>query len=346
MTKDVKGCIIKKEIKKTTAATVAHIASQTVYNKGELIMYTYNTTEKSKSQQDFEAEKEKIFKKMIVKKRQNRKVVKWLKEIGEEERANKIEDCGTFVGFYNDDGIPKIVKANFCRERLCSICAWRRQAKFIAQMIPVLTSLEKEDYKFIFSTVTVKNCDYNSLNDVLNNMLVGFAKLRKRRKIQRSWMGICRSLELTYNHKTNEYHPHIHMLIAVKEDYFSNKDCYITQEELTEIWQNVCELDYKPVCDIRRVNNTEKATIETLKYALKPSQYIEGIKAFYYILKGRRLISFTGIFAKRRKELKLLDFEENLLDDINKKQNPKTYDVYKLDITGGLYKFYKTYVLS
>lgn len=297
--------------------------------------------------QDYEKAVNKIFKKLRIKKEENKKVINWLKKEKEIEKANNINECGTFVGIYNENNTPKIMKANFCRERLCCVCAWRRQSKFIAQMTPVLQSLEKEGYKFIFATLTIKNCIYKELEKQLNIILDGFAKLRHKRKIQRVWKGICRSVELTYNKETNTYHPHMHLLIAVDGDYFTNSEKYITQEELTIYWEDIIKEDYKPIVDIRKVYNKDKATVETLKYSLKPSQYNEGLKAFHYILKGRRLISFTGIIAKRRKELKLLDFELELNDDIEIKNNIKmSYDVYKLDCTGGLYKFYNTYELN
>lgn len=307
----------------------------------------YNTKKNNCQDNSYISKRDKIFKKLIIKRNSNIKIINWLKNERDEERAKRIEECGTYVGFYNENNIPKIVKANFCRERMCNICAWRRQAKFITQMKPILNSLANEGYTYIFATLTIRNCTYNKLEEKLNIILDGFAKLRKRRKIKKNWCGICRSIELTYNHENNTYHPHIHMLIAVNEDYFSNKEKYINQDELVNIWKDCCKLDYTPICDIRKVSNTDKGVVETLKYSLKPSEYNESLKAFYYILSGRRLISFNGIFAKRRKELKLLDFENNLLDDIDfKNKINKTYDVYKLDVTGGLYKFYQTYKLE
>ena len=79
---------------------------------------------------------------------------------------------------------------------------------------------------------------------------------------------------------------------------------------------------------------------------MKPTQAAEAFKAFLYVMKNRRLISFTGIFAKVRQELKYSDFENILTDDSEKENKPITYELYKWDITGGFYRFTQKYILE
>ena len=305
-------------------------------------MNYYNTEEKDC--QDFVKHEEKILTKLAIKKSQNAKIIDFLHSENDHERANRVEECGTFLGITNVEGQAKIIKSNFCRERICAVCAWRRQSKFVAQMLPVINYLSN-DYEFIFVTLTIANMCYDELRNAIDNLLTGYQKLVKRRAYKRSWKGVCRSLELTYNAKSKTFHPHIHCLIAVKSNYFSgsNED-YISHERLKYDWQDVMNLDYEPVVDIKKVveEDNYNATIETLKYALKPTYEIEALKSFLYILKGRRLVSFTGVFAKTRKLFKYTDFELKLNDDIdNKKVGNKEYNLYKFDITGGVYSFYK-----
>lgn len=294
------------------------------------------TTEKEKSQEQA------IFQKLIRKKRENQIVVDFLLSIREIERADKILNCGTYVGITTIDNIPKIVKADFCRERLCFVCAWRRQARFMAQMYPVLDILSKKQYQFLFATLTIKNTQYNNLEEAVNKIMHGYEKLRHRRKIKKAWAGIVRSVELTYNQKNNTFHPHMHLLIAVTEDYFYSKDKYISQEELQRYWQESIGAEYAPIVDIRKVDSTEKASVEALKYALKPSKATEALSAFFYIMRGRRLISFCGIFQKLRKELKYSDFETILTDAEDIKQGIK-YNLYTFDATGGVYRLSQEY---
>lgn len=287
-----------------------------------------------------------IFKKLAEKKANNKIITEFLREEHQEDRALKIENCAMYVGVTEIGGVAKIVKADFCRDRLCNICTWRRQAKFIAQSKPILEYL-KSDYEYIFVTLTIKNMPYEELQEALNTLLQGFRKLRERKKVMRAWKGIIRSVELTYVTEKNEYHPHIHCLVAVDKDYFINPDKYITSFELSDIWQKCISVEYKPVVHVEAVEDLGNASLETIKYALKPSRAKEALKAFKSVLAGRRLVSFTGIFAKTRKLMRLTDFEENLLDDINSNYtSSKTYSLYKFDVTGGIYKFYKSFELE
>lgn len=301
--------------------------------KGLYIQMDYTT-------ETIENQVSKIFQKLAIKKNQNKEIVNYLFSTGQHRKAFTIENCASNIGISSINGKAKIVKADFCRERLCMVCAWRRQAKFIAQMSPVMETMEKRGYQFLFATLTVKNCNQEDIKKTIDVLVNGFANLRKRRKIKRVWKGITRSIEISYNETADTFHPHIHMLIAVDKSYFTNQN-YIAQKELQKIWKDCCWLEYDPVVDIRKVTDITGSVVETLKYSLKPSTETEAIKAFEK-LKGRRLISFTGVFANTRTELKLSDFESVLTDDIENKK-PRYFDLYKFDVTGGVYSFYNRY---
>lgn len=294
------------------------------------------TPESEKSQE------QEVFLKLVKKKRENKQIIEFLQSIGEYRRADNVLNCGNHVGITTVDGITKIVKADFCRERLCFVCAWRRQARFMAQMYPILDILSARDYQFLFTTLTVKNVDYKNLEQTVDNLMQGFHRLKNRKKIKRAWKGIVRSVELTYNQKDNTFHPHIHLLIAVEQDYFKDDSKYISHEDLTRYWGESMEIDYEPIVDIRKVDSTERATVETLKYALKPDKTEEALSAFFYIMKGRRLISFCGVFQKIRAGLKYSNFED-VLTDIDDVRKGIRYNLYTFDATGGIYRLSKEY---
>lgn len=299
-------------------------------------MYNYNTTDKKESQE----QRHKILKKCLSKKRQNESIIKWLIKENQQRTAENITHCAEYIGMTEINGITRVVKADFCRERICSVCAWRRQAKFVAQMSPILAELER-DYKFLFLTLTIKNCNLQDLKQTIDIMLKGYDRLLKRRKVKKAFKGCIRSLEITHNKKDDTLHPHLHILVAVKQEYFTDTELYIPHSEIKQIWGEVIGAEYDPFCFIEAVKDDEigKAKIETLKYALKPTIEPTALSAFYYILKGRRTISFSGIFAAKRREYKLSDFE-NILTDENEIANKKiNYTLYKLDCTGGIYSY-------
>ena len=71
------------------------------------------------------------------------------------------------------------------------------------------------------------------------------------------------SYENTYNEKTGEWHPHIHMFALV--------DSWIDQQEFAEYWQSLTGDSY--IVDVRRAKKKRVryagAAAEVCKYALK-----------------------------------------------------------------------------
>lgn len=50
-------------------------------------------------------------------------------------RADRVAQCGSEIEFgILQDGSKKLVKANFCRDRLCPMCNWRRSLKLYSQV--------------------------------------------------------------------------------------------------------------------------------------------------------------------------------------------------------------------
>lgn len=282
---------------------------------------------------------QKILQKTAIKKQSNKKTIAWLESIGESEKAAKIEQCASHLGITYENGIAKVVQADFCRERICSVCAWRRQAKFYAQMVPTIDYLSERKYKFLFLTLTAKNVQTKAeLKTLVDNMLNAYHLFQRRREIRRTWKGMCRSVEITHTVEKG-FHPHIHCIIAVDENYF--KGDYLSQEFIRNVWQECLRVNYKPMVNIKRIKDKEKGIKETFKYAFKPSDKAEDMAALYSaflgVLKGKRLVSFSGVFAKVRKVLKFADFETVLTDELQGKV--RTYELYRFDVTGGIYAY-------
>ena len=126
-----------------------------------------------------------------------------------------------------------------------------------------------------------------------------------------------RAMEVTYNSDKDTYHPHIHCIFAVKAQYFTRG--YIKKSEWQEIWGECCHTDYEPIVKVQTIkNSTAKAVAEVAKYPVKMDELanyqdenkaIKALIVFTKILKGRRLITFGGVFADIKKQLKLDDVE-------------------------------------
>lgn len=191
--------------------------------------------------------------------------------------AFRLEDNGVLV--------PKLQAAHFCRVRLCPMCQWRRSVMWQAKALKAIPKVV-EDYpksRFIFLTLTVRNCELTELRSTLAWMHKSWTKLVKRKEFA-AVQGWVRSVEVTRGSEDTA-HPHYHALLMVKPSYFGKG--YVTQDQWTKAWQGCLGVEYTPIVDVRsvRAGKREKAgegevvmlsaICETLKYAVKPSECLQ-----------------------------------------------------------------------
>lgn len=248
--------------------------------------------------------------------------------LGLHGRMARVAECGSFLEYHVTPENKILHAANFCKDRLCPMCNWRRSLKIFGQVSQVMDELERQQYRFLFLTLTVRNCSSEDLPATVQLLYDGWRQLYHKHKIfRRSIEGTFRSLEVTRNPKDGTYHPHLHVILAVRPDYF--RCGYIPQSEWSAMWRSCCKLDYQPIVDIRTITPNDKglsgAVAEVAKYAVKSSDFLRGSPDdmartawdFLTALSGRRLCSFTGVFAKIRKQLALDDIESGDLINVD-----------------------------
>ena len=204
-------------------------------------------------------------------------------EAGDERRAERCGDCGTFLKFEHYKHLPteergrKLKSANFCDVRWCSMCAWRKSRKYASETRSVLTQLEAlRPVRYVFLTLTMRNIPLPELKDALKTMNRAFKLLALSPEFKGVVLGYVRALEaLGGNTPAGEAHPHFHVLLVVKPEYFSKG--YITQARWSELWQRCLRADYVPVVDVRKVKPKcegrtarDSGIFETVKYIAKP----------------------------------------------------------------------------
>ena len=252
-----------------------------------------------------------------------------------------LEECGdTLVFLRNASGEKRLHSANFCRNRLCPMCNWRRSLKMYSQVSQITDKiLATKKARFIFVTLTVRNPDGAHLAETLDLMNKGFSYITSNsrnfapaKKFKESLQGYLKAIEITYNSADDTYHPHIHCIFQVRPSYFSRD--YITKDGWIELWQKAMGLDYAPSVKVETIkNSTAKAVAEVAKYPTKSAdllkieneeQAVQALIVLAKTMKGRRLITFGGDFAAVKRELKLDDVETG--DLIHAEQETKNFN--------------------
>lgn len=252
------------------------------------------------------------------------------KRLDMKNKSLRIENCGSYLEFrrYKDSNDFKLNHANFCKARLCPMCAWRRSKKIFGQVSKIMeTVLKDKTQRFVFLTLTQKNTTGEKLSAELDNLFSAWNKLTKRKEFKNAVNGWFRALEITHNTDVlskdyDTYHPHFHVILMVNNSYFNDVKVYIPQKKMIKLWRECLNIDYDPNIDMRAFKTTKKnlpmSIAETAKYTVKDDDFLisndEALtdRAVTYLdsaMASRRLIAFGGQLKVIHKMLNLDDAE-------------------------------------
>lgn len=179
----------------------------------------------------------------------------------------------------------RLREAHFCRVRYCPVCQWRRSLMWQARFYQALPSIVEQYPKarWLFLTLTVRNCAIGELGTTLTVMNVAWQRLIKRREFA-PVLGWVRTTEVTRGVNSSA-HPHFHTLLMVPPSWFTRD--YVKQARWVELWGDCLRVLYELSVDIRTVKAVvpdtgqtqvvatiqalRGAVAETLKYSTKPS---------------------------------------------------------------------------
>jgi plasmid rolling circle replication initiator protein Rep len=277
------------------------------------------------------------------------------------KRLQDLADCANQLEYLQDvEGNKKLYKTYFCRVRLCPMCQWRRSLKLFSQVSKITDYINQQNnnqIRYLFITLTQKNCCGSELVQEINKINKSFSllvdktkRVQPATKFKKMLLGYIKSTEVTYNPKTKTYHPHLHCIFAVQEEYF-NKVNYINKNTWRAIWADLLKVDYLPQVNVQAIKpaRQQKAVAELAKYPAKVSsilnlpqmQAVQVIIDLTTLCYKRRFVAFGGIFKKTKALLKLQDVEAENADLVGagniKEFNYVARAIYKYNVKFGCY---------
>lgn len=245
--------------------------------------------------------------------------------------AWRVKMCSEWLEFqlYTEEteGIVqfKLSDAKFCRVRHCPVCQWRRSLMWKAKAYKILPQvvIDYPKYRWLFVTLTVKNCQIEELRETLDWMNKGFKRLTELKV----WpaKGWVKSIEVTKGRDAVSAHPHLHILAMVQPSYFSHG--YLSHAKWVALWQKSLRIDYQPITHISAIAKHHDPKIlipEILKYQVKESDLISDREWFLELtrqLHKTRAIAVGGILRQYMQEL-----EENYQNLIDKSEEKDEVD--------------------
>ena len=200
----------------------------------------------------------------------------------------------------------KLDSAKFCRVRHCPVCQFRRSLRWKAKAYQILPLVVKAypRHRWLFLTLTIKNCHITELKNTLQAMNKAWQRMVQRKKFPA--IGWIRSTEVTRG-KDRSAHPHFHCLLLVQPSYFGKY--YMKQQEWVELWRSCMKLDYNPILDIRPVRKGHQPmelVPEILKYCTKESDLVADREWFLELTRQMhkmRNVATGGVLKEYLKQL-------------------------------------------
>jgi hypothetical protein len=208
----------------------------------------------------------------------------------------------------------KIHTANYCGNRFCPVCSWRAARKDALKLDVLMRHIEQTQGKaYIMLTLTAPNVPGDMLSEALDAYNAAYKRLCLLSQVKAVNRGYVRKLEVTYNAKTNTYHPHMHVIMAVDKQYFAGRT-YLRRDKWLAMWRQAMRDDSITQVHVTRVDRSSasKAQAEIAKYVAKDSDLLispDVFAAFYAALKGRQIITYNGLFAAANKAYKAGDLD-------------------------------------
>ena len=217
----------------------------------------------------------------------------------------------------------KLHTARFCRVRYCPVCQWRRSLMWKAKAFKILPIVVEAypKHRWLFLTLTVRNCQITELRDTLQWLNKSWQRMSQRKKFPA--IGWIRFTEVTQD-KDGFAHPHFHCLLLVKPSYFGKY--YMNQKKWVEFWRSCLRIDYQPivhVASLQEHENPAKLVPEILKYCVKESDLVANQEWFLELTRQMHKMRTVATGGVLKEYLKTLEEEP---EDLIGKDETKTED--------------------
>lgn len=197
--------------------------------------------------------------------------------------AFDLKHCRSFATFNRNINTGQVrVFGSSCRLRWCPLCG-QSHSMFLAEQVKRWYSRSKKQ-KLL--TLTLRSSD-SPLGTQINRLFTAFRNLRNQRWFASKIVGGIWFFQVTYNTKTDQWHPHLHALLAGN---------FLPYQELQARWLHVT--GDSDVIDIRRCWSPDSAAAHVARYATRPGTLAsvpsQNKLDLMEALKGRRICGSWG----------------------------------------------------
>lgn len=171
------------------------------------------------------------------------------------KRLSRFRTCGDAAWVFRSLTHPSKLKvcSDTCRDRWCRACQRDRSRIIAANLRQRLANIPVR-----LITLTLRH-RYQPLRHQVDRLLDSFRTLRRKPLWTEAIDGGVAFVEVTYNPRTNRWHPHLHILCVGR---------WIAQSDLSSTWDQITGGSF--IVDIRTVADVDQLAAYVVKYASKP----------------------------------------------------------------------------
>lgn len=189
--------------------------------------------------------------------------------------GSQIRECASHLRVYPDATYGTFTDAWYCKHRHCPICQSRKALRWQSRMHQVLDMApEALEGKWVYLTLTVRNCHLTALGQTIDKMETAFRRLRNRSFWRSNVLGGIKFIEVDPDLGDYQYaHPHFHCLIQVRPSMYQGKN-YVSEQHWAEAWQACLNAPFVPQVHARRLKGVgdglRNEILRSVSYSMKP----------------------------------------------------------------------------
>jgi plasmid rolling circle replication initiator protein Rep len=166
------------------------------------------------------------------------------------KRSERMAECAHYVRVKAcpEGHESHIHRAVLCHDRMCPLCNWMRSERLSTKFNVVINKVlrdaanppdpdKKYGGRFLHIGATIPNPPDGALKPVHALLRVAAAKFIRDKRVRKMTLGSARAIETTRKHAS--WHPHLHFLLNVSEDYFSEDNPYARAPEGPKLWMKI-----------------------------------------------------------------------------------------------------------
>lgn len=287
------------------------------------------------------------------------------KEINFQNKIDSISNCNSWwlLDFYRNQGVKDFKRTNLCKDKFCNNCKKVKQASRLSKFMPLIDQYQEEKYLYHL-TLTVPNCEGSSLAETIKTMFLSFRRIIRYLNCdlkikgldfeKYNYIGAIRSLEITF--KGDNYHPHLHCILAFENPLFNNKyieniysfskkngyrkftDFEVLIQKIWYLLNNKIKVTKASIDDLElgyscTIDNIDESSVyEVFKYMTKSTDEDKNIltydnfKVLYFALHRVRQIQGYGCFYNVKDDDSFIDEVDDLynviIEILKAKENP------------------------